>query len=173
MAVYGEQVTSELTRGKKLGAWSLGIWRPLDLFPAPYSSPEKYFTQPASHPASKITWCSILLKVRDTSYCKWYSNHIHIIQPSELLFGPHSSFQEYQNSFFIYRAPRGFSWVSLVMSITCDMRVIPRQAYGVVSVYISIKVETPFVINLSSAHIFCDLNNSHNWTRRSVPSPCT
>ena len=60
------------------------------------------------------------------------------------------------------RAPHGFSWISLVMSIACDMRVILRQAYGVVSVCMSIKVETPLVINLSSAQILCDFNNSHN-----------
>jgi hypothetical protein len=33
------------------------------------------------------------------------------------------------------------------MSITCDMRVNLRQAYGIASVYISIKVETPLVTN--------------------------
>jgi hypothetical protein len=62
----------------------------------------------------------------------------------------------------MYRAPNGFSFVFLVMSITCDMKVILRQDYGAVSVYISIKLETPFVINLSSAQILCDLINSQN-----------
>ena len=122
------------------------------MLPVPISSPEKYVTQPASHLASKITWCSILLKVKATSYCKWLFIHIrlqHIIQQLEILFRPHSSFQEYcsQNSFLMYRTPHGYSWVSMVMSITCDMMVILRQAYGVVSIYISIKVETPLVIN--------------------------
>lgn len=110
VAVYGEQVASELPRGKRLGAWSLGIWRPLDLFTAPYSSPEKYFIQPASHPASKITWCSILLKVKATSYCKWYFIHIHIIQQYEILFRPHS-FHEYcvpKQLFHVSRTTRFF-----------------------------------------------------------------
>ena len=136
------------------------------MFPAPTESPEKYFIQPASHLASKITWCSILLKVKVTSYCKWYFIHRrlqHIIQQLEILFRPRS-FQELcvpKQLFHVSRTTR-FSWVSLVRSVTCDMRVILRQTYGVVSVYISIKVETPLVINLSSAQILCDLNNSHN-----------
>jgi len=45
----------------------------------------------------------------------------------------------------MYRTPRGYSWVSSVMSIACNMTVFLRPVQGPVSVYLSTAVETRLI----------------------------
>jgi hypothetical protein len=70
----------------------------------------------------------------------------HTIQHLQIPFGLHS-FQERctQKSVSMYRAPHGYSWVSSVMNIACNMTVVLRPAHGTVSVYLSIAVVTHLI----------------------------
>jgi len=52
----------------------------------------------------------------------------------------------------VYRGLLGYTWVSLVMSISCNMRIILHPIHVVVSVYVPIQVETH---HISQHDIIC------------------
>jgi hypothetical protein len=96
-----------------------------------------------------MRWCSVLQKVIPTYY-EWHFIHVRFprtIQQLQIPFGLHSFFQELwtQKSVPMYRAPRGYSWVSSVMGIACNMTVVLRPVHSPVSVYLSIAVETRLI----------------------------
>jgi hypothetical protein len=69
------------------------------------------------------------------------------IEQLQIPFGLHSFFQEHwtQKSVSMHRAPHGYSWVSSVMSIACNMTVFLRPVHSPVSVYLSTAVETRLI----------------------------
>ena len=96
--------------------------------------------QPLLHLTSETKWCCTFLMVKLT-YCELHFIYVqfeHLIQQLEILFGTQSSFQKYrsQNSDFSYHAPHSYSWLSLVMCINCNMRIILRPVYRVMSVFV-------------------------------------
>jgi len=71
-------------------------------------------------------------------------------------------------------APHGYSWVNLVIRVSCGMRIILLPVHGVVSFTYLLKWKCTSLLNMvSSAQILFDLNHSQNWTWRSVLSSHT
>jgi len=149
---YGKQATSDDPWRREVR----GSWWPFDLSPAPNPSPVDNFIQLVSHLASEMKWSSIPPKVNQTLYSEWHFIHIrfhHITQQLEISFGLNSSSsstfyssqeQQSQASVSMYCAPHGYAWVSLVMNISCDMRITLRPVQDV-SVYVYIYVRTRII----------------------------
>ena len=135
------------------------IWWSFDRSPVPNLSSDKNFLHQFSQLSVQMRWCSVLQKVRPTYY-EWHFIHVqfpHTIQQLQIPFGLHSSFQKHwvQKSVSMYRAPHGYSRVSSVMCIVCNMTVILRPVHGAVSGYK--QKHSPSLNTISFARVPCDL----------------
>jgi len=164
-------------RGKNLGASGPGMLVAIHLAPcaqsvaqeelhptsfAPYWQND-VMLHPAGSKSDIIVWVTFHSRTVPTRYSttgriSWHS----LLLPGVLV----------PKNGTVCHAPHGYSWVNLVISINCDMRIILLPVHGVVSFTYLLKWKCTSLLNMvSSAVIFFYLNHSQNWTQWSILSP--